>query len=294
MGKSGEYAVRWLWDRQSVWSQAANHAKRSIGQARTVGLVLGVVGACAGTAAAQVMVFSGGVGKTLAFLAAVAVGLAPLAAKRAGPQQIRDWTRLRSLSEELKSEAYTYLARVAPYQDADAAEVLLDRAERVIADASDLVGYTSRLASHQRALPAVTDIKSYIDVRVVGQIEGYYRPRAASMSRRTGQVRRAELALAATAVVLGAVSVVFGASWATAWVATVTTVAAAVTAHAAASRYAYQELEFSRTAAELENLTTRRAQAAKIDPASDDAFVNQCERVISAQNEGWMAKWLTE
>ncbi|MBB4906264.1 hypothetical protein H4W32_000093 [Actinophytocola algeriensis] len=53
-------------------------------------------------------------GKTLAFLAAVAVGMAPLATNRAGPRQIRDWTRLRSVSEELKSETYTYLARVAP------------------------------------------------------------------------------------------------------------------------------------------------------------------------------------
>jgi hypothetical protein len=60
---------------------------------------------------------------------------------------------------------------------------------------------------------------------------------------------------------------------------------ATVTAHAAASRYAYQELEFSRTATELESLATRRAQVGA--PDTDDAFVNQSERVISAQNEGW-------
>ncbi|MFE7316270.1 DUF4231 domain-containing protein [Streptomyces sp. NPDC057555] len=292
MGVSGESTAQWLWDRQSVWSQAADHAKRAIGRARTAGLVLGVLGACAGTAAAQVMAWNDGVGKALAFLAAVAVGLAPLAARAAGPQQVRDWTRLRSLSEELKSEVYTYLARVAPYREADAPEVLLDRAERVLEDASDLVGHTIAHTPRRRDLPSVTDLGSYVDVRVAGQIEGYYRPRAARMSRRTGQVRRAELALAGAAVVLGAVSVVFGAEWATAWVAMVTTVAAAVTAHAAAARYAYQELEFSRTAAELERLTVHRGRAA--GPAADDAFVGRCERVISAQNEGWMAKWLSE
>ncbi|MCA1222941.1 DUF4231 domain-containing protein [Streptomyces sp. 8L] len=275
-----------------MWSQAANRAKRSIGRARTVGLALGVMGACAGTAAPQLMSWSNGVGKALAFLATVAVGLAPLAAKAAGPQQVHDWTRLRSISEELKSEVYTYLTRVAPYRDAAASEVLLDRVGRATADASDLAPHTIGLVPRQRALPAVTDIGSYVDVRVVGQIEGYYRPRAAYMSRRTGRVRRMELALAATAVVLGAVSVVFGTGWASAWIATVTTMTATVTAHAAASRYAYQEVEFSRTAAELESLTTRHAQLA--DPATDDAFVSQCERVISAQNEGWMAKWLAE
>lgn len=288
----GESVVQWIWDRQSVWSQAADHAKRAIGRARTIALVLGVTGACAGTAAAQIMARSDEAGKTLAFLAAVAVGLVPLATKRAGPQQVRDWTRLRSLSEELKSEVYAYLARVGSYRDADAPQMLLDRAGQVLTDASDLAGHTVTFAPRRRALPAVTDVGSYLELRVAGQVKGYYRPRAAHMRRRSTQVRRAELALAAIAAVLGAVSGAFGAGWAAAWVATVATVAAAVTAHAAASRYAYQELEFSRTAAELESLMARRAEDA--DPATDEAFVGQCERVISVQNEGWMTKWLTE
>ncbi|MFD7663189.1 DUF4231 domain-containing protein [Streptomyces sp. NPDC059788] len=280
-----------IWDRQSVWSQAADQAKRAIKRARTVALVLGVTGACAGTAAAQVMAWSDEAGKALAFLAAVTVGLVPLATKRAGPQQVRDWTRLRSLSEELKSEIYTYLAHVAPYRDANP-QVLLDRTERVITDTSDLVPRTLPFAPRPRALPAVTDVGSYLELRIASQIEEYYRPRAAQMSRRSAQVRRAELVLAATAAVLGGVSGAYGSDWATAWVATVTTVVAAVTAHAAASRYAYQEVEFSRTAMELESLTARRTEEA--DAATDDAFVEQCERVISAQNEGWMAKWLSE
>ncbi|MFH8349948.1 DUF4231 domain-containing protein [Streptomyces sp. NPDC018045] len=292
MGASEESIAQRVWDRQSVWSQAADQAKRAIGRARTVALVLGVTGACAGTAAAQVMAWSDEAGKVLAFLAAVAVGLVPLATRRAGPQQVSDWTRLRSLSEELKSEIYAYLARVAPYRDADAPQTLLDRTERVITDASDLVARTTPFTPRRRALPAVTDVGSYLELRVTGQVEGYYRPRAARMSRRSAQVRRAELVLAATAAVLGAISGAFGSDWATAWVATVTTVAAAVTAHAAAARYAYQEVEFSRTAMELESLAARRAGEA--DAGTDDAFVGQCERVISAQNEGWMAKWLSE
>lgn len=292
MDASGEPGIAWVWDRQSVWSQAADRAKRSITRARTAGLVLGVVGACAGTAAAQVIPEHEGAGKALAFLAAVAMGLAPLAARPAGPQHIRDWTRMRSLSEDLKSEIYTCLAGVAPFRGEDPSQALLARAARVIADASDLAAHTSDLTPRPRPLPAVSDVDSYIQVRLTGQIKDYYRPRAASMRRRTGQIRRTELTLAVAAAVLGAVSGTFGAAWATAWVATVAAVTAAVTAHAAASRYAYQELEFSRTAVELESLVSRRSQAD--GPAAEDAFVSQCERVISAQNEGWMTKWLTE
>ncbi|MFG7941274.1 MULTISPECIES: DUF4231 domain-containing protein [Streptomyces] len=291
MGGCSNSTAQWVWDRQSVWSQAAGHAKRAITRARTVALVLGVTGACAGTAAAQVMAWSDVAGKSLAFLAAVAAGLVPVATRGAGPQQVDDWTRLRALSEQLKSEVYRYLARVGPYRGADASHVLLDRAERALADAADLAGHTVALVPRRRVLPAVTDAGSYLELRVTPQVEGYYRPRAAYMRRRSAQVRCVELALAAVAAVLGAVSGTFGADWATAWVATVTTVAAAATAHAAASRYAYQEVQFSRTAEELESLTARRA--AEAAPA-DDAFVDRCERVISAENEEWRAKWLSE
>ncbi|MFF5718491.1 DUF4231 domain-containing protein [Streptomyces buecherae] len=284
--------VAWVWDQQSVWSQAADRAKRSIGRARTAGLALGVLGACAGTAASQLIGDHEGAGKALAFLAAVAMGLVPLIVRAAGPQQIRDWTRMRSLSEELKGEVYTCQARVASYRAEDAHQVLLERADRLTADASDLATHTSGITPRPRPLPGVSDVDSYVRLRVTGQVERYYRPRALAMRRKATLVRRAELALATTATVLGAVSGTFGAAWATAWVATVATVAAGVTAHAAASRYAYQELEFSRTAAELERLTHHRPQTA--DQATDDAFVSQCERVISAQNEGWMTKWLSE
>lgn len=292
MVTSGQSAVQWLWDRQSVWSQAADHAKRTIGRARAVALGLGAAAAVAGTAAAQVLEHSDRVGSLLAFVAAAAAGLVPLATRSTGPQQLRDWTRLRSLSEELKSETYTYLARVAPYRDADAPQILLQRTERLLAHATDLAAHTSGFSPRRRALPAVTGIRSYIELRVLGQAERYYRPRAAHMRRRSAQARRVEVTLAAIAAGLGAVSGAFGADWAAAWVATITTVSAAVIAHAAASRYTYQEVEFSRTAEELDRLGNQPAD--EPSSVSDDATVEQCERVISAQNEGWMAKWLSE
>lgn len=82
------------------------------------------------------------------------------------------------------------------------------------------------------------------------------------MSRRCTAVRRCEVSLAVVASGLGAVAGVYGTDSAALWVATVTTVTATVTAHAAAARYAYQELEFSRTAAELESLLARRSAGA--------------------------------
>src|SRR5690606_11615397 len=86
-GEAGamESGVRWAWDRQSVWSQAADRVKRSIERYRAAGLILGIIGACAATAATQLMAWSSGTGKALALLSAVAVGFIPLTTKYAGP-----------------------------------------------------------------------------------------------------------------------------------------------------------------------------------------------------------------
>ena len=65
-----------------------------------------------------------------------------------------------------------------------------------------------------------------------------------------------------------------------------TTVSAAIAAHAAAERYEFLRLEYSRTARELEHLLSRW----KRSKLSDDEFVMKCESVISVQNEAWMAK----
>ena len=76
------------------------------------------------------------------------------------------------------------------------------------------------------------------------------------------------------------------------WVPVVTTVSGALAAHIAATRYEFLLVEYARTAAQLERLRDGRQTLTDPDQAAyaDDEFVAQCERVISDQNEAWMAK----
>lgn len=281
----------WVLDRQSVWSQAADRDKRTIERGRVAGLVLGIVGACAGTAATQMMGWNSAFGKSLALLSAIAVGFVSVAANFASPAKIKQWVRLRSVSEQLKSEVHVYLAGVGPYRDGDADAELLGRADRIAEEAADLIPSTIGLTARSRSVPEISDADTYIAVRVIGQIENYYRPRAARVNRKIRRIRSVEFTLTAVAVVLGAIAVVFEAGWASAWVATVTTMTAAVTAHVAATRYAYQELEFARAAAELERAVNDYRRGTS---GTSDSLVERCERVISGQNEGWAAKWVAE
>ena len=278
-----------VWARQSVWSQAANRLKAGIGRARAAGLGLTIAAAILTTLATQVASLSSAAGKTLALAAAAAVGLAPVARTQLAPASVAEWTRARSVSEALKSELYTFLAGTGPYGGVDRDHQLDARTGQVLADAGDLLRHTAGVQPAVRALPAVRDVDSYLAVRLDPQL-GWYTERAGALGAKLTRVRYAQLALSVAGVVLAAVAATLGVGAAAAWVAVVTTISAAVTAYAAASRYEFQLVEYLRTAAQLDRLRGGWVTGGH-GPAAGDAFVADCEQVVSVQNEAWMAKW---
>ncbi|MEV6587337.1 DUF4231 domain-containing protein [Streptomyces acidicola] len=292
--RGGHTVAAKIWDEQSSWSQAANRLKTTITRARTLALALGTAGAILGTASSQIMGEHKALGQALAFVAALAAGTVPLLAARMGPTAVQQWTRLRSMSEAIKNEVYVYLAGVSPYRG-PAPEVLLrERVDRLHCEVTDLLPFLTGIAPASRALPAVTEIDSYVNVRLKGQITGYYRPKALKMGRRLTTVRRVEFAIGGAGAALGALAGALGIAQAAAWVAVAAVTAAAVSAHSTASKYVYQQVEFVRTADELERLLGRWSARSGRTEQSDDEFVRRCEDVISVLNESWMVKWSTE
>ncbi|MEV0440602.1 DUF4231 domain-containing protein [Streptomyces spectabilis] len=287
----GDSMVMEIWDQQSIWSQAADRLKAEISRARASALMLGIAAAVLGTAASQAMDESRTAGKTLAFAAAVAASLVPLSMGRAGPTQVRNWTRLRSMSEAVKNEVYVCLAGVAPYRGDDPSATLRERVDPLRRDASDLLPCIEGITSVPRVPPAVADVDSYVDLRLKQQIDDYYRPKSAEMGRRLALVRRTEISLGCAGAVLGALSGVFEVGEAAAWVAVAATVGTAVGAHSIASRYAYQQIEFTRTADELERLLLSWQTQDRRTVQSDDTFIRHCEEVISVLNDSWMVRW---
>jgi hypothetical protein len=140
----------------------------------------------------------------------------------------------------------------------------------------------------QGELPSVNDVDSYSMVRVRGQIDGHYRRKSGEMNRRAQWFRGIEIGLAVIAALLSATAAVSGQQGWSAWLPVVTTISAAVAAEAAVQRYSALAVEYARTYAELERLLRDRAEPATAD--ADDAFVHDAERVISLQNEAWMAR----
>jgi SMODS and SLOG-associating 2TM effector domain 1/Protein of unknown function (DUF4231) len=277
-----------VWREQAGWSRAADRMKDGIARARIAALVIVVLVAVFGTTAAALGEALHPLGRWLAALAAVgSVSLPPLRKLWSGTR-LQNWTRARSVSEAMKADVYLWLARVRPFtDDADAAK-LRERIDRLRADAADLASAAERGTPTARDLPAVHDLATYFDIRVGGQYAEYYRPRVRAIERRLGWFRAVGFVLGAIGAVLGGAAVLLATSFA-AWIAVVSTVATAVAVHVSATRYEFQRIEFARTAEELRRIKTRAEQPGVAEQELH-RLARRAERVISIENQGWMAK----
>ncbi|WP_026178726.1 DUF4231 domain-containing protein [Streptomyces hokutonensis] len=288
-------AAEEIWRAQSVWSQAANRYKVAIARARLAVLSAGIAAGVLGTASAQLMAPSPQAGRAFAFLALLAAGSAPLVGRGAAPDRVRDWIRLRSVSEELKSQAYVYLAGLGRYRRlAERDAELRSQTDMVLAEAADLEPTIHGIRPAVRPLPAVTDSASYVTGRLRHQLERYYRPKAHEMASRARLVERWGQTLAAVAVVLGGLAGALQLGQAAAWIPVVAAVSAAVLSHGASARYVAQQIEFSTAAGELERLLHWWQRCDHPTEEDADLLVERTEHVVSVQNEGWMAKWIAD
>jgi conflict system pore-forming effector with SLATT domain/uncharacterized protein DUF4231 len=278
------------WEDQSVWSQAADRLKRALFRTRMATLLLTIAAAGLVTVATYFSEPS----TTDNVLAGVAAGCATLAAllqAYISPSRIEDWMRARSVSESLKAETYKYLAGTAPYRGDDRASVFQKKTDDIRKLVEDVADRTIGIDAKKRELPAVSDVNSYAELRVRGQAHDYYRPKSAEMKSRATMFRSTEIVLIFAAAALSAVTAASdGPAWA-AWIPVVTTISAAVAAEAAVQRYSALAVEYARTNRELDRLLRDRTGGdGGSQPSDDDRFVENAERVISLQNEAWMAR----
>jgi hypothetical protein len=272
-----------------VWSQTADKLK--VGPHRSWGLRLGLTTAAAALALAgsQLKAVSLPASVVLAVAAALAMTAVGLLTARRNVEQVRRWTRARSVSEAIKTEVFVFLTRSGAYGEADRDQRLEAEVQRLEREAGSLLGYTEGVQPKARPLPAVHDVDSYLDVRVrESQLEGYYDPKARQLRRRLQQAKTIGVALALVAAALAAVAAI--SPNVGAWAAVVTTAGGAVAAYIAAERFEFLWIEYSRTASELRRLLDRRTSADG-RPLSGTELVDTCEQVISVQNQAWMAKW---
>ena len=281
--------VEYAWKRQSVWSQTADQMKAASQWRWRLRMILTVAAAALALAGSQLKPVSAAASVAVAAVAAAALAGVGLLRVQQDAEQTRRWTRARSLAEAMKADVYTFLAQSGDSQAQDREQELDAQVHRLETEADDLKPYTQGVKAKTRPLPAVSDVDTYLDVRVrTSQLENYYEPKAGRLRTRLRQAKAAEVTFTIMAAALAAVATV--SANAAAWAAVVTTAVAAITAYTASERYEFLWIEYTRTASELRRLLDRRT-AADGHPLAGMDLVTECEQVISVQNEAWMAKW---
>ncbi|MEV0678895.1 DUF4231 domain-containing protein [Actinosynnema sp. NPDC050436] len=280
-------AVKYAWSRHRVWSLGAKALKQRVVTMRRWSLAALLVGAVAGAVAASTHDTHQAWSIAAAAVAAVAVAIGTYNRAQLDGGAAAEWTGARLVSEALKSEVFTFLAGAAPYREGGE-RALLDVVERIEAGAGgDLAARVSGIDPDGDPVPAVTDARTYRDLRVVGQISGFYGKRAKALKITLDRFRRVDLVIGYGGAALTAVAGVVVGGALTVWIGVLTTVGAALAAHVTQGQFEFQLVEYGRTANALELLCARYESGTDRD---DDEFVAACERVISDQNAAWLAK----
>ncbi|MGB7817532.1 MAG: DUF4231 domain-containing protein [Ornithinibacter sp.] len=277
-------AVARAWTEQQVWSRTASRLKAVVDRGRLAGLLLAGATAVLATAATQV---PGIPARILTATAAVTAGVAAIINRRVGSDRIREWTRARAASEGLKREVYSALAGGSDYAVEDPTAVLARRTAEIGDNVTDLRRHALGIEPVDRPLPSVTGADDYVVVRVDDQVERFYRPRATAYDRRVRRLRLLGDALGVLAVGFSAVAAAFLVAELSLWVPVVTTLGVSLTAHLAAARYDPLVVTYLAAAQRLSRLGNDYLDGWLTGPE----LVDECEDVISAENQSWVARW---
>lgn len=285
-------AVEYAWERQSVWSQIANQLKAGPQQRWRLRMSLTVAASALALAASQLKPVSTPASVALAAVAAATLAGVGLLRSQQDTEQTGRWTQARSVSEAIKADVFTFLAQSGEGQLAEREEreeKLEAEIRRLEREAGALIPYAQGIQAKKRPLPRVSDVETYLEVRVrQSQLEDYYKPNALQLWKQLRWAKAIEVVLTLIAAALAAVATL--SPNVGAWAAVVTTAVGAFTAYVASERYEFLWIEYSRTADELRRLLDRRTTADGRELSGMD-LVKECEDVISVQNQTWMAKW---
>lgn len=292
---------QYLWNEQVAWSQTADRLRDVRSRSRSIVMALTVVGAVLQTFAGTgdpAFRTTAGIAGTIAL--SLAAGIAGFYLK---PENTHRWLRARSVAEGIKSEFYAYRASAEPYAAGDALERLQENVRKIVGFAKDLAGQRVRTSPKPKPMLDKLDRESYLRQRLDAQIDGFYLRQAKRNADRADIFRNFEIALVLLAAVISAISTYVAKQTADGgassfalgpWIAVVTTIGGSIAAYAAASRYEFQATSYYATAQELRDLKHAWLLMRDKPDANWSAFVRQCEDVISAENQAWMAKRLQD
>jgi hypothetical protein len=210
-----------------------------------------------------------------------------------------EWIRARAAAEALKSAAYRFATGASPYDGREAERLLHDQS-RQITDSVSKVLVVPELSMRNDESPPSPGMSpdAYLRERVLNQIEpdeGYYWRAVRKNDRLVKLFRRVGLGLAWLSALLG-IFVALGESSVAPWIAVITTVSGTVAAYFQAGRYEDLAMSYAATARQLAHAVGawKIANRSAAPGATLAALAAECETIMAAENQSWMAQWLED
>jgi hypothetical protein len=304
-----------VWTSHARWNAAAESRKERLDRGRAWMFVLLIAAALLGFAAAQM---SNGLWALIAaaqpsgaaapaaspafqHAGQICAGLATLFSAWAAllgrevvsPSSQRDWLLARAVAETLKSEAFKYAVRTAPYDGADRSEKLLQAASAIEGDT--VIGCPAPALKATATDTIPTDEMApddYLAARVERQVAWYER-RSDDYRRAASRWREGLVWLGMLGAACAGVAAAFPKLLAMGGlVGVMGTVSGLVGSYVAASRFS--------TMAQMYELTARRLRYLRCgwelvptDKRRDrwGDFVGNVEATISSEREQWVKEW---
>ena len=218
--------------------------------------------------------------------------------------QEHEWVLTRAIAETAKSEAYRFLTRSKPYDNADPAvneETLGNNAaeyrEKIPA------GYAPPSGEAQRLSGLPTDwltMDEYLARRVKDQI-AYYRAKSLYHHKAAKLGKSFTLALGAASMGLGSIhigeSLASAAPWmallpSASWIPVIASISGAVTTYHFQNRFHFVAQIFEMSAKRLERVLEAWGRVpAQQKPARQSEFINKFEEILTYENKQWVGEF---
>ena len=254
-------------------------------------MVLTILGALFGTVSSQIAGFQANIAWVSGLMGGIFIAIATYFCQEIlKPEQECAWVRARSVAEALKSEIFLFRTGTPPYDTPDPTHVLLERVGELLNKVKDLPSVQLSQEQKQEKFPEKKlTVENYLEERLQDQLEHFYLPRAREYEKILKRWRQLSFTIGGLAVILG-----FLGKWTGAWVAVLTTMGTSVTSYLFANQYQYLIISYQATARQLEFLKNKwMIMGAPVDDlGKSHLFIIDCEKVISVENNAWMANLL--
>lgn len=251
----------------------------------------------------------------LAALSAIAIALATYAGSKVLSNDLeKAQLKARAAAEALKVQAFLYAMKAPPYSGKTAEKVLFKRIEIILKEVASITPELSTVTETKksnfakffsflylgRKKESIQDrwiqrfkedmtFDEYVEERVNGQIDGYYRKKAAQFQRTINTANAATLIFGFLGIAIGTIGATSNPGLSM-WIGLLSTGTASIASYIHAGKYEFLLMSYVSTASQLELLSARFQSMTAPSERMRQRFVAETETIFAAEHNSWISE----